>query len=338
MENATSTLDSILYGALQPWLHNNLPDESYAPKFASLPILEAEVNLKYEINFQRPANAKSKFYNRLITNSIAESVSEIIKLMNEDDDEDIILCWIDDVLHKKLKTRLLDIADLLIEKDYSSAYLRNTYVPQPSERNHHTNTFIMQLLKIAYMQIYLEVQEEFKRLINDPLIPEDFYLQFFREPVPDVIPLKKIITVEVEQVISPKKEIKTNATEINVLSFSYINYDKGNEKLADAFDRLKAKGFIHKETKFPDFKRIFSGKEITKPVRWTGNSSELYYFIKLLYQEHKLLKNLKQKQWRVAGQCFINADGDKFDMKKVKALKRPELSADALEFIVSMMK
>ena len=64
----------------------------------------------------------------------------------------------------------------------------------------------MQLLKLAYIQLYLEVQEAFKDWVDDEFIVEDFYTQLLNEPIPEKPPIRKLQVIEVapEPVKKPK--------------------------------------------------------------------------------------------------------------------------------------
>src|SRR5690606_32725584 len=135
--------------------------------------------------------------------------------------------------------------------------------------------------------------------VADELIVEDFYTQLLLEPIPEKLPIQKIqiLEIEPESVTKPKIQKEENSIQFN--SFFYKQYNKNPEKLVDLWDSLKLNNFISTDTPLPTFKKIFSGTEINNPVKWKGKISELYYFIKLIYTDFKLVENLKQKQWQV---------------------------------------
>ena len=300
MSKANDVLYEILQLHLSPWLDESGSDEKYMAKLAGIKDKEPAKPLKYKIDFPRPFNYKTKYYSRLINNAVAELVSENITQIAEETDESIILFLLDEVLDKNLKNRIRKVGEIIKEMDYAPVYISNNFLPTPEKSEHKTNAYIIQMLKLAYMQIYLEIQDEFKQYRDDILIAEDFYYQLLNEPVPRIIPLTPVLTVdavETERTTVPPK--KTNS-DVVPGSLSYIDYDEGREKLNDAFDKLRSKGFIHKDTSVTAFRKIFSGRAITKPIVWIGNRSELYYFMYLLITEHKLLANLEHNQWAIA--------------------------------------
>ncbi|AZB22416.1 hypothetical protein EG338_10235 [Kaistella haifensis] len=334
MSNQNDILYEILQLQLSPWLDDTGSDEKYIAKLAGVRDKESAIPLKYKIDFPRPFNNKTKYYVRLINNALVDLVSENITQIAGETDESIILFLLDEILDKNLKNRIRRVGEVIKEKDYAPVYINNNFIPTPENSDHKANAYIIQFLKLAYMQIYLEIQDEFKHYRGDILIAEDFYSQLLNEPVPNIIPLTPVLTVdavETERTVVPPK--KTNS-DVVPGSLSYIDYDEGREKLNDAFDKLKSKGFIHKDTPVTVFRKVFSGREITKPIVWMGNRSELYYFIYLLLTKHKLLANLEHNQWPIAQKCFVNECGDPFDMQKIRKLKRPELSYKELDIVV----
>ena len=96
-----------------------------------------------------------------------------------------------------------------------------------------------------------------------------------------------------QEKVSEAETIKEKSTpqpepeHISFESFRYKDYDTKFDNLTNLWDSLKKNNFIADDTDSRVFKKVFSGKAITKPVVWTGNPSEFAYFIKLMY--HKLL-------------------------------------------------
>jgi len=121
-------------------------------------------------------------------------------------------------------------------------------------------------------------------------------------------------------------------------SFTYIHLAIQPGYINDLFDILKSNGFIPKNSSLPDFKRIFSGESVHNPVIWTGNISELHYFIKLIHNINQSVENLKQRHWEVACKCFINPDGTCFDRARLKDQKKPKTTAAILEKAASLLR
>ncbi|WP_339662316.1 hypothetical protein [Croceibacter atlanticus] len=109
-------------------------------------------------------------------------------------------------------------------------------------------------------------------------------------------------------------------------SFTYINNLTGQTQLTDLMNALKRKKLIENSTDLKDFRKAFSGEAIDKPITWTGNISELSYFIKQLHNELKLVENLKQQQWAVTTNCFIQVNGKPFERSKFRGQKVPSTS------------
>ena len=123
MSNQTKILDDILYQGLRPWSEKNSVDEKFAPKFRSLKEASTDYPFRYEIKFERPFDNKTKYYSKLILNTLKTDVERLYNLISEDDTENLIRYWLDDTLNKRLKTRLKDIGKLIKEKDFDLVYI-----------------------------------------------------------------------------------------------------------------------------------------------------------------------------------------------------------------------
>lgn len=338
MKKQSNILNDILNKELRPWLNQNSNDEVFASKFRSLKKYNSEHQLQYEIDFHRPFNHKTKYYSRLIFNTIKSEFDRIYRTIDEDRNENLILYHLNDILSKRLKTQLKDIGNLLKQKDYELTYINPKKASYQIDQQHKTNTYIMQLLKISLMHLYLEIQEAFIDWINDDLIVEDFYTQFLNEPIPDKLPIHKIQILEIQPEPIKKSKSKKSDTSIQFNSFLYKQFNTNPDKINDLWDSLKLNNFICPDTPLPTFKKIFSGTEINTPVKWTGNISELFYFVKSIHNDFKLVEDMKQKQWQVTCICFVDENSEPFDRSKFRSLKRPNLTGNKIDKAVNLLK
>ena len=338
MSNQTKILDDILYQGLRPWSEKNSVDEKFAPKFRSLKEVSTDYPFRYEIKFERPFDNKTKYYSKLILNTLNTDVERLYNLISEDDTENLIRYWLDDTLYKRLKTRLKDIGKLIKEKDFQLVYIDPKKASNELDQAHKANTYIIQLLKLAYMQLYLEIQDAFSTWIDDKLVIEDFFTQLLLEPVPNEKFLTEIQTIEIEATEKPVKKQVPPPTVNSFHSFTYKQINTNPEKVSDLCSSLKFNNLISQDTTVPNFKRVFTNSQIKTPVVWTGTISELFYFIKLIHNDLQLVENLKQKQWEVTCQCFVDAEGNPFDRSKFRSQKKPKLTAAKIEKSVSNLK
>jgi len=334
MNNELIIFDEILYKNLAPWLPKNNPDEIFHDLIQEVKAIQPEFQYLYEIDFFRPFNKKTKYYYKLILNECINYTNNNINLINEDKNSKLKKYWINDTLNKKLTTRLKDIGKLIQEKDFKIEFINPKNAPYNIDTNHKTNTYIIQLLKTTLIKVYLEIQETFKSNIknDDIMIEEDFYTQLLLEPIPTKSFLKLIPpTVELMD-DSDKSQPPPKKEEFSLYeSFKYIHFDTDPDNLTDLFNSLINKKLIHSETTLPNFKRIFSGQPITNPIIWTGNISELNYFIKLIHNTNKSVDYLKQHHWEVAVRCFVDNSENEFDRKQLKEQKKPKATAHLIE-------
>lgn len=124
-----------------------------------------------------------------------------------------------------------------------------------------------------------------------------------------------------EVIEKPKPKAKSKQR-----SFTYKKWQFESTNLTLLKDSLIRKKLIASDTDLKDFRKAFSGEEIEKPIVWTGNISELSYFIKQLHNELKLVADLKQQQWAVTINCFIQENGEQYNRTKLRTQKVPATS------------
>jgi len=241
MSKQNNTLDKILDYELRPWLAQNSMDDEFASKFRSLKEYTPQQPLQFEIEFFRPFDNKTKYYSKLILNTVKSDFDALYQTIDEDRNENLIRYYLNDTLNKRLKTRLKDLGELLKKKDYALTYINPKNTSHQLDQTHKANTYIMQLLKLAYMQLYLEVQEAFKDWVDDEFIVEDFYTQLLNEPIPEQLHIKKLQVIEVTPEPVRKPKPKTTDKPIPFNSFTYKQYNTSPDKLGDlAVFRLRS--------------------------------------------------------------------------------------------------
>ena len=92
-------------------------------------------------------------------------------------------------------------------------------------------------------------------------------------------------------------------------------------------EALKRSAVIDKDTTLPNFRKVFSAKEIEQKIIWTGNISELVHFIKTLHNTAKKVEDTKQKQWDITINCFDMANGTVLTNQKLKQQQTPASAA-----------
>ncbi|HAZ03026.1 MAG: hypothetical protein A2W90_18385 [Bacteroidetes bacterium GWF2_42_66] len=196
--------DEILYRNLAPWLEENKPDEKFTALTTEIESVKPEFQPLHEIDFYRPFNDKTRFYQKLIVNESITYCNKVYRLIKENKNIKLHKYWKNNLLDKKLPTRLKDIGRIIREKSYWIDYINPRKTSFDIDADHKTETYILQLLKIALIRVYLEIQSFFSFISKDDiLIEDDFYTRFLNEPIPETSFLKeapKIIDLKTEEV------------------------------------------------------------------------------------------------------------------------------------------
>lgn len=113
---------------------------------------------------------------------------------------------------------------------------------------------------------------------------------------------------------------------------------KSSHILNTVLKQLKAKNFIHEDTLFTDFNRIFEGNIIPKNKRivWTGTNKDLQWFMKYLSKSSNKIEYHKHDIWIVANMCFLNKENQEFGKDTLrKASGNNETRKKMLESILT---
>jgi hypothetical protein len=147
----------------------------------------------------------------------------------------------------------------------------------------------------------------------------------------DILNPLNVPQAEPVQVIKTKKE-----TSIHI-AFNYIKKGASFKNNLTEFRRcLIDGGFIDKLTKLADFNKIFKNELPDTPIIWSGNLSELYYLIKTLHNDKKLIDNTGKEVWKITANCFVDSNSNQFDWAKFRGQK-PPASSKKLDKIISVL-
>jgi hypothetical protein len=341
MDNSLNLLDTIIYDGLRPWLDENKVPDMFTTRLDTVSLVEPTFQSILEFEFYRPIDIKTQYYQKLITNACNDYCNKVIAQINEDDNRNLQCFKLGDTLKKKLPKRLAEISKVIKERQYDIQHINPKTSSFDIDQDHKIETYIFQLLKLAFVKMYLEIQAPFIGLLPEinlsVFIMDDVYIRLLKEPVPEKVFLKESMASITIDANDTKPNNRSKVLENENIGFKYIHFPTNPNNLNDLHNSLIKNKFIHPDTELALFKNVFSGKEIAEPIKWIGNPSEFFYFIKLIYTDHKLMGDLKQKQWDVAFRCFVDEEGNTFDKDKVRKSKKPQATASKLEKAVNLL-
>lgn len=333
----TSNLDFIyklIYGNQNSILPEQVSKVEYKNLNLSLKTVTLNSSPLFEINFVKPLPEIRKYYSSLIKNSIFSELNEIEQQIRKETDLERFHT-IDQYIPRKINALLSDLNILLISKDLKLIYLLDKETYSGFSALKFDEIYVMQSLKYHLIFLYNEIQLKYSEYLEeDYLTLNEINDTFFSEAYnPDYI--TQLIVKGIEG-IKETKTIRTEITSTNEESFYYIHFDSKNDNLNDLCDNLKKNNFIRNDTKLTDFKKVFSGKKSQNQIIWTGNQSDLSYFIKLIHNDKKLVRDLKQRQWEVTLKCFVQENEIPFDRDKLRLAQKPKRTAHLLEQAVNL--
>ena len=158
------------------------------------------------------------------------------------------------------------------------------------------------------------------------LSDSDFYFMSFIIP----IAFSKHIELKRDYVKLKLEELNRSisARGFEVTDLNYISM------LSNLRRKLIKHGFIPDTISLPIFNAVFTGKEVSQPITWLTNKTDLAYFISELIKKrhgtYRVIKNPKNKHWQIAANCFVKPDGySRWDDSEFKGLKTPNSNSQS---------
>ncbi len=128
-------------------------------------------------------------------------------------------------------------------------------------------------------------------------------------------------SIEIEKQENEPKEARNN-----IKSFEYIYLQTESENITNLLKELKRLKLVDQVTELKHFRSVFTNKEVVQKINWTGNLSELSFFIKTIHNTSKKVKYTKQKLWEITVNCFQMANGSILEQSKLRGQKKPATS------------
>jgi len=117
------------------------------------------------------------------------------------------------------------------------------------------------------------------------------------------------------------------------VAFTLVSGKNKAVRIKRLYKFLMDNKFIHEATSIEDFRAIFNNEIPAQPICWTGNISELSYFIKLIHSEKPVIKKIYPSIWQVVNEIFVDSNGKPFGWQRFRKQSLPA-TADLLETAV----
>jgi len=348
-----SIFNAILFGSLRPWIAENQNQERFSlilmnglrskipsvdaffkelisatkeanidlndDDFIESSILAKEYKDPLSLDLPPFINKKREFYGSLIKNETLRNQAVIDHIISSQIE--------DDIAYSEANNLIQNIEYLIRE----SAKVQET---------DDDNLYIINCIKYSLFLLNKYMKDSFPDLLSVNILSDSEIIYMLAPNQEEDNLINQYLAEQSNKVKSDttRKESQVPISSSNLKSFYYTLKDIYPEKIMALYDNLKEQKLICNNTNFASFKKILSGRQITSPIVWTGNISELNYFIKLIHNINKSVKDLKQQHWEVACKCFVNADGKPYERTHLKEQKIPKLSVDKLEKAANLLK
>jgi hypothetical protein len=168
----------------RPWLDASVSDHKYsqllhetiARTFAQQPV--------YTLSFPKPLTPKTKYYHTVITNEAARFLNIAHALMRLASNDNERKFHIHTLLSKKLPEKWIETAKVIASQNLCFSLINDPSI----DKKQQENAFIIQYLKYALIQLYLEIQDTFYEYnLEQEFSPQEISGLYFNEPFEPVI-------------------------------------------------------------------------------------------------------------------------------------------------------
>lgn len=181
-----STLKEILFDKHRPWLQEEKSEDYFQSQLLDLKEAPVTSGSSFVIDsFPKPFNFKTRYYKRLIDNELQKLLKHYFEEILPETNQQVLKYLALTILERQLKTLFTDLSRIIIELDFSPSYIDFKKTSLAQDADHKASTYIIQYLKQAFIQLYLEIQLKLDKIIQEPLTFEDIYLQFLNETLPE---------------------------------------------------------------------------------------------------------------------------------------------------------
>jgi len=125
-----------------------------------------------------------------------------------------------------------------------------------------------------------------------------------------------------------KKPTKKNSFRFNHSSFA---------KISLIYKALVYEKLIGDEVLLEDFELIFRNQIIQKLIHWTGTTSELKYFIKIISTPEYGFEDTKDEKWQIAVNCFTKVKKRSTEIIDYKNLRTYKITPSTIKKIDSLI-
>lgn len=121
-------------------------------------------------------------------------------------------------------------------------------------------------------------------------------------------------------------------------NYSFKYKDGGTyDKIKKLFKLLKEAKLIDNQTDILDFERVFQNKPIEKLIQWSGNTSQLKFFIQIITTSKYGFEENRGEKWRIAVKCFSKTKKrsfDQIDYKDLRTYKVTETTTHKMNLLI----
>jgi hypothetical protein len=229
MDNKLKLYNEILFGKLRPFRNRNIPQIKFRELTKDIKDEYYSHQPNFEVDFFSPHTDKAKYYRKLIFNEGIRYFNHIADKVDSAIGDDVKTLWIKSTLSGIIADKLSQTNAEIERLNYPISNIDPKGDHRLKETYLSEETYIYQYLNVQLIQLFLDIQENFKDYFDDDILNEDeIYLKYFHEAAPNPSFIKEAPKIShPSEFTAPEKEILFEPVlgEIRPITSSKATYD-----------------------------------------------------------------------------------------------------------------
>ncbi len=315
----------ILYGTYSPLSDKCLSEEFCGQELTMTETVAPKFEPYYNIRYTHPqASRRVKYLEMLIQNSVTEYLNFQIQDLSNKDQKEILYAL--KVIKRDSVSVLKRASEIIKEHNLDLSILDAKGISYAEDLPYYESIYIFNYIVATAIYTFIEFQEQFKEYIptGKQMSIQDFYTLEMKVAVPENIPIERTEDKPLEIKEETKHPVKPIPDTSKCKSFMLVDLTQKFSQINDLFRFLsETHHYIAADTKFTDFRKVFTGSDVTTPIIWIGTIPELTYLIKYIHNEKGYVEKTNKKHWEITCHCFRGKNGETFSKTQLNSQHFP---------------
>lgn len=200
MAKIETEIEKLLYEEKKiPWSSYNTISDKFEGLLFKLNEVNPLVSFHFALDFYRPFNLKTDYYQKYIQALKIQGFNEIYTYLSESTSSNILEYRLYDIFERKLPTRLQYLSSEIKQNDFNIE-LNPKKTTFENDIELKSNAYVAQYLKQSYIHLILELYEHFNKNLKFAIDQDWIFTRLLLEPIPEKFNISRILEIEIPNI------------------------------------------------------------------------------------------------------------------------------------------